>query len=175
MNAFFDIDTQIDFLFPAGALYAPGAELLIPTIAALNRYAVEHGIALISTVDAHSENAEEFKVWPPHCVLGTVGQLKPTATLVGDKQILFPKNEIDPFSNPAFIPLLDSLGIEECTVYGVITEYCVKQAALGLLATGRKVRLLTDAIHPLSEIAANETLAAIRSAGGVCETAAIYS
>ena len=31
---FFDVDTQIDFLFPAGSLYVPGAEKLIPTVAA---------------------------------------------------------------------------------------------------------------------------------------------
>ena len=29
MKAFFDIDTQIDFLFPAGSLYVPGAERLL--------------------------------------------------------------------------------------------------------------------------------------------------
>ena len=170
MNAFFDIDTQIDFLFPAGALYAPGAERLVPTIAKLNRYAVEHGIALISTVCAHPEDAEEFRVWPPHSVLGTIGQLKPAATLVGEKQILFPKNELDPFSNPDLIPLLDSLGIEECTVYGVLTEHCVRHAAMGLLKTGRKVRLLTDAIHHLNETAAREVIAGFQAAGGICET-----
>src|SRR4051794_22817718 len=170
MNAFFDIDTQIDFLFPAGALYAPGAERLLPTIAKLNRYAVDYAITLISTVCAHPENAEEFRVWPPHCVLGTVGQSKPAATLVGEKQILFPKNQLDPFSNPDFIPLLDSLGIEECTVYGVLTEYCVKHAAMGLLKTGRKVRLLTDAIHHLDEAAASEMLAGFTASGGTCET-----
>ena len=48
MQAFFDIDTQIDFLYPAGAIYAPGAEKLIPAIKALNTYAVSNGIALIS-------------------------------------------------------------------------------------------------------------------------------
>ena len=38
-TAFFDVDTQIDFLYPAGALYVPGAERIVPAIAALNRYA----------------------------------------------------------------------------------------------------------------------------------------
>ena len=31
-TVFFDIDTQIDFLYPAGALYVPGAERLLPLI-----------------------------------------------------------------------------------------------------------------------------------------------
>ena len=42
-TAFFDIDTQIDFLFPAGSLYVPGAERLIPTLSRLNHYAAAHG------------------------------------------------------------------------------------------------------------------------------------
>ena len=77
MKAFFDIDTQIDFVFPGGALYGPGAERVIPAVAALNRYAGEHGIPLISTMCAHPEDAREFRVWPPHCVVGTMGQKKP--------------------------------------------------------------------------------------------------
>ena len=31
-TVFFDIDTQIDFLYPAGALYVPGAERILPEI-----------------------------------------------------------------------------------------------------------------------------------------------
>ncbi len=67
MKAFFDIDTQLDFMFPGGALYGPGAERLISAITTLNQYAGNHKIPLISTTDAHPENAAEFRVWPPHC------------------------------------------------------------------------------------------------------------
>ena len=35
-TAFIDVDTQIDFMFPAGALYVPGAELVLPQVATLN-------------------------------------------------------------------------------------------------------------------------------------------
>ena len=90
-TVFFDVDTQIDFLFPAGALYVPGAEHIIPNIARLNRYAAENGIPLVSTVDAHTENDPEFAAWPPHCIVGTVGQQKPASTLVG--QIFLEKQD----------------------------------------------------------------------------------
>jgi len=70
-TVFFDVDTQLDFLLPAGALYAPGAERIIPTIARLNRWAGEHSIAVVSTMDAHAENDPEFARWRPHCVVGT--------------------------------------------------------------------------------------------------------
>src|ERR1700683_5504186 len=80
-TVFFDVDTQIDFMYPAGALYVPGAENVVGEIAALKRFADSQGIPLVSTMDAHSEDDPEFRVWPPHCVVGTAGQLKPEATL----------------------------------------------------------------------------------------------
>lgn len=167
MKAFIDIDTQIDFVFPAGALYAPGAEGVIPKVAALNRYAAKHGIPVISSMCAHTENAEEFKVWPPHCILDTVGQKKPAATLLASGQYFIEKNELDIFSSAEFVPLLEKLGVDECYVYGVLTEYCVKCAIMGLLQTGRKVHLVTDAIHHLDAQAAAAVIAEFVAAGGI--------
>ena len=43
-SVFFDIDTQIDFLYPAGALYVPGAERILPAIEHLNHYAAARSI-----------------------------------------------------------------------------------------------------------------------------------
>src|SRR5688572_33098551 len=87
-TVFLDIDTQIDFMFPAGALYVPGAEQVLPAICRLNAYAVENHIPLISTMDAHSENDVEFLNWPPHCVVGTEGQKKPQGTVFGTPTIV---------------------------------------------------------------------------------------
>jgi nicotinamidase/pyrazinamidase len=111
---------------------------------------------------AHPEDAEEFKDWPPHCIVGTFGQNKPAATLLekrvvipntpagvdvtGAQQIIVEKDNIDAFTNPNFLRLLDKLEIDECEVYGVFMDYCVKAAVLGLLKTGRKVRLVTEAV-----------------------------
>jgi nicotinamidase/pyrazinamidase len=53
-TVFFDVDSQLDFLYPAGALYVPGAERIVPAIARLNRFAGERGIPVISTMDAHA-------------------------------------------------------------------------------------------------------------------------
>lgn len=170
-KAFFDIDTQIDFLYPAGALYAPGAEKLIPVVKALNTFASLKGIPLISTTCAHTEDAAEFQVWPPHCILGTAGQLKPAATLVPN-QIILEKNELDLFSNPELPGMLERLHVQECFVYGLLTEYCVKCAVMGLLKTGRQVKLVTDAITHLSPEAGQAVIAEFRAAGGECVTAA---
>jgi len=166
--AFFDIDTQIDFLFPAGALYVPGAERLIPALSRLNHHAAAHGIPLVSSTCSHSEDDPEFHDWPPHCVAGTVGQLKPAETLLEkrDQQILFEKNQLDITASPHFQPLLTRLGVDGYVVYGVVTEYCVRFAALALLATGKPVTLITDAIQTLSPEASENTIREFTARGG---------
>ena len=48
-TVFFDIDTQLDFMYPAGALHVPGSEKIVEQIAALNRFAgAQNGIPLVS-------------------------------------------------------------------------------------------------------------------------------
>lgn len=167
MTAYFDIDTQIDFLYPAGALYGRGAERVIPAVAELNRYASGHAIPLISSMCAHPEDSREFKVWPPHCVVGTVGQLKPPATIVANQTIV-EKDDLDLFSNPTVLPLLGELGIDDCVVYGVFTEYCVKCAVIGLLQAGRKVSLVTRATAHLSDAEGEKVIRDFVAAGGRC-------
>ncbi len=181
-TVFFDIDTQIDFMFPAGALYVPGAEGIVSAVAGLNRFAAEHGIVVVSTVDAHAENDAEFLSWPPHCVAGCNGQRKPASTLlesglvvssdagwvgaVSARQILLEKQTFDCFSNPNLPGLLDQLGADRYVVYGVVTEICVKFAAFGLLRTGARVEIAVDAVRSLRGEAADAMLGEFRAAGG---------
>ena len=187
-TAFFDIDTQIDFLFPAGALYVPGAERLLPAIAALNRHAAAHGHPLVSDVDAHTEDDPEFRVWPPHCVAGTAGQMNPAETLLdgrvvipnrtvdvdvaGARQIIFEKQELNPFTNPNIHALLAALGADEYVVYGVVTEYCVRCTLLGLLDTGKPVTLVTGAVETLRREDSDRTIREFTARGGRLATVA---
>ena len=163
-TVFFDVDTQIDFMFPAGALYVPGAETILDRVAALNRHAMANGIPLISTMDAHSEDDPEFATYPHHCVAGTLGQRKPAATMVG--QIVLEKQKLDCFTNPKLLPMLGQLGAERCVVYGVVTEICVKLAATGLLTSGRRVEVVTDAVRSLSDAAASKWIEEFVGSGG---------
>ena len=177
-TVFFDVDTQIDFMFPAGALYVPGAERILPAVGQLNRFAAANGIVVISTVDAHRENDEEFLHWPPHCVAGCNGQRKPAQTLLESRtqQILLEKQKLDCFSSPKLPGLLAELGAARYVVYGVVTEICVKLAAFGLLKTGARVEIVSNAVRSLSSDAAEAMLAEFRAAGGlVTEVGAILS
>lgn len=162
-TAFLDIDTQIDFLFPAGALYVPGAERIVDRLAALNSYAVAHSIPLVSTVCAHEENDPEFRRFRPHCVIGTVGQQKPSALLVGQR--IFEKRTTDLFAAPGAEQLIAELNADHFVVYGVVTEICVKAAALGLLQRDKCVTLVSDAIAGLDPAAAQAFLRDVTGRG----------
>ncbi|MGA2273508.1 MAG: isochorismatase family cysteine hydrolase [Bryobacteraceae bacterium] len=185
-TVFFDIDTQLDFVSPAGALYAPGAERVIAVVARLNRHAASSGIVLVSTTDAHAENDAEFAQWPPHCVAGTLGQRKPQATLIeksvvvpnrgglpdtaGAAQIIVEKQTVDVFETRTIAPLLERLGADRFVVYGVVTEVCVWHAARGLLRLGKPVTIATDAVQALRPEAGERALAELRAAGATLAT-----
>jgi nicotinamidase/pyrazinamidase len=185
---FFDIDTQLDFLYPAGALYVPKAERIVPAVVRLNRHAAAHGIPVISTTDAHTEDDPEFRVWPHHCVTGTLGQRKAEATLLdrrvvipnrdcvldlgGARQIVVEKQTVDVFQAPNLARVVEALDGGECVVYGVVTEICVAYAVRGLLRSGRRVTVVTDAIETLRSEDSERALSEFRSAGAALSTVA---
>ena len=180
-TVFFDVDTQIDFLYPAGALYVPGAERIEGALSRLTRYAGENSIAVISTMDAHAEDDPEFRDWPPHCVAGTLGQHKLNPTLLdrrvvvplasGDyrvqdsPQVIIEKQSLDCFTNPNLEAVLRELGADRYVVYGVVTEYCVRFAAQGLLKAGKRVEIVKDAVQTLKADDGERTLNDLLSAG----------
>ena len=185
-TVFLDVDTQIDFLFPAGSLYVPGAEEIVPNLAVLTCHALARGHQIISTTDAHSEDDPEFKVWKSHCVAGTVGQHKAAATLSERplvlastsgalepltvqlpqaKQIIIEKQMLDCFSNPNLKPLLKALHADRFVVYGVATEYCVRCALAGLVELGKPVYLVTDAIRGINSAASREVISSFEAQG----------
>lgn len=173
-TVFVDVDTQLDFMIPSGALYVPGAEELIPTIARLNRFAADHGIPVLSTVDAHSENDPEFSIWPPHCVRGTTGQHKVAGTLI-DKypaQFVFEKQTVEFGSTAPFLAEIERLGADRFVVYGVVTEHCVRSAASGLLKAAKRVEVVTDAIRSIDEQAGAQVLSQLHAAGATLTTSA---
>ena len=183
-TVFFDVDTQLDFLYPAGALYVPGAENIVQNLRNLTCYAAGHSLQVISTADAHTEDDAEFKVWKPHCIAGTTGQQKCSATLLAGRQtlttapdqdlgpfreavqIVVEKQMLDCFSNVNLRPLLGLVAADRYVVYGVVSEYCVQCASLGLLATGARVELVSDAIQCLDATAERELIQQFCSRGG---------
>jgi len=182
-TVFLDIDSQRDFLYPAGALYVPGAERIVAAIARLNRFAAAQGMPVISTSDAHTEDDPEFQVWPHHCVAGTWGQQKAGSTLLarrivipnressraevrGAQQIVIEKQTVDAFRSANLGPILEALGADR------YVEICVYYAVRGLLETGRPVVVVSDAIESLKPADGQKAIAEMCGRGAMVAPAA---
>ena len=179
------VDVQVDFLLPDGKLYVPGAEKLIPNIQRLVDVARRNGAPLISSGDRHSPDDPEFKVFPAHCVRGTRGaeivpeglahkictlpngpEIQLPHNLLDHQQILIEKQTLDVFDNPHAEKVLERLPLDaEFLVFGVVTEYCVRCAASGLLNRGRRVYIISDAIEHLNSAAGSQTIDELTAAG----------
>jgi nicotinamidase/pyrazinamidase len=182
---FWEVDAQADFMLPGGKLYVPGAENIIPNIQRLVRGATDAGIFLVSSGDAHPEGDPEFARFPPHCLRGTSGARIIPEGLAGNSrtipndpsqplpqdilrspQVLIEKQTLDVFDNPRTSELVERLGADaEYVVFGVVTEYCVRCAAKGLLERGRKVSVVKDAIETLDAAAGSKSNAELQALG----------
>jgi nicotinamidase/pyrazinamidase len=186
---FWDVDTQADFMLPGGKLYVPGAEKLIPNLNRLTDQARKDRVFLVSDACVHAPDDPEFQRFPPHCVRGTPGaEIIPEtiaerflilpnrreATVPKDlspyQQVILEKQTLDVFDNPHTETVIERLkeftdADAEFVVFGVVTEYCVRCAAKGLLDRGRRVSLVQDAIQTLKAEDGKNALAEMTSLG----------
>jgi nicotinamidase/pyrazinamidase len=186
---FWEVDTQVDFMLPGGRLYVPGAEKLLPELRRLTDAARHGEVFLVSDACVHEPNDPEFQRFPPHCLRGTRGAAIVPEALAGKvlsipnragaeipseffgvQQIVLEKQTLDVFDNPNTVVVLERLrgftdDDAEFVVFGVVTEYCVRCAAKGLLARGRRVSLVSDAIATLKATDGDKALAELSGIG----------
>jgi len=182
---FWEVDPQADFMLPGGKLYVPGAERLLPNIRKLTNAAREGRVFLVSHGCFHANDDPEFKTFPPHCIKGTSGaEFVPEALtdrvlqvpndaaaslphdLLAYQQILLEKQTLDIFESRHAGELLQRLEADaEFVVFGVVTEYCVRFAAKGLIERGRRVSIVQDAIETLNPEDGQRTVAELQTLG----------
>ena len=182
---FWEVDAQADFMLPGGKLYVPGAEKLLPNIRRLTDAARQGRVFLVSHGCYHTKDDPEFAIFPPHCVQGTPGSnLVPealtekvvtlpnqaAASLPSDlsryQQILLEKQTLDIFESRHADELVNRLGANvEFVVFGVVTEFCVRFAAKGLLERGRRVSVVQDAIETLNSEDGKRAVAELQALG----------
>jgi nicotinamidase/pyrazinamidase len=182
---FWEVDTQADFMLPGGKLYVPGAEKLLPNIRRLTDAARQGRVFLVSHGCYHPQDDPEFATFPPHCIKGTAGaevvpealtdrvisvSNEPAAALPPDlspyQQILLEKQTLDIFASRHADGLVERLDRDaEFVVFGVVTEYCVRFAAKGLLERGRRVSVVSDAIETLKVEDGKRTISELQALG----------
>lgn len=191
---FFDIDTQHDFMDESGALAVPAAAAIKPNLERLLRLAGERQFATISSRCAHEPGDAEFEIFPPHCLEGMPGAERifaalpalprsevavdappdRSAVIEAGQHYVVKKKAFDLFSN-AWLNDLRVRGVfanQECVVFGVATDYCVRAAALGLAEAGARVLLVEDAVRGVAPDTTAQTLVEMRAAGVVFTTTA---
>jgi nicotinamidase/pyrazinamidase len=168
------VDFQNDFC-PGGALAVPGGDEIADRLNLLG--ASSDYDLVVATRDWHPPDhgsfAEQGGPWPVHCVAGTPGaELHPAL----DRE---PIDEIvdkgqDPgtegysgFEATGLETLLRDRGIDQVTVVGLATDYCVKNTALDALREGFAVTVDSNAVRGV-EVEPGDSeraLAELRAAG----------
>ncbi len=121
-----------------GALSSPRVTAIIPNVVRLLKRLSALGVPtsqIAFVQDAHSENAEEFGAYPPHCVVGT-GE----AEAVRELQALtdwgqyrhFQKNSIASHTSEGFNGWLDAQDVDTIIAVGDVTDLCLFTLALHL-------------------------------------------
>ncbi len=172
--AFYNVDTQVDFMESYGTLYVPGAESIRATLFKITQYAKENNITVVNTSDFHEEDTPEFSdspdfitTFPPHCVQGRHGfeyieETTPEPPFVVYKSheevrgeilncrnIILRKNQFDVFKGNYMTETVVNSMPEIAIVYGVATNYCVNFVVEGLLRHGKRVYVVKDAIKEI--------------------------
>jgi nicotinamidase/pyrazinamidase len=179
---FWNVDTQIDFVYPRGKLYVPGAEELRPQWKKLTQLAREKSMRVVNTADYHYSNSAELdsspdfvNTFPEHCMANTRGadyikETDPEDPVVFDwdkeylitpelfdrekyRNFIIRKDAFDVFAGNSLTDLiLRYLDPETVVVYGLTTNVCVDGAVKGLNKRVKNVYVVEDAIKELPNI-----------------------
>ena len=179
---FWNVDTQIDFVYPRGKLYVEGAEELRQQWKELTQLAKDKAIRVVNTADYHYANSPELdanpdfvNTFPEHCMANTRGadyirETDPEDPLIFDwdkeylitpelfaqdksRNFIIRKDAFDVFDgNPMTETILKQLNPETVVVYGVTTNVCVDAAVKGLVKRVNRVIVVEDAIKELPNI-----------------------
>ena len=148
-DALIIVDYQNDFARPDGALSVPAGEEVADHINALARSGDYE--LVFATRDWHPPDHGSFEAqggpWPVHCVQGTDGAALHPALDTAPIDTIVDKGQ-DPgtdgysgFDGTGLAERLRDDGVDQLTVVGLATDYCVKNTALDALREGFAVRV----------------------------------
>jgi nicotinamidase/pyrazinamidase len=147
------VDFQNDFTPPGGALAVPEGDTIAERLNALAGSG-EFDL-VVATRDWHPPDhgsfAEQGGPWPVHCVAGTAGaELHPALDTAPIDELVDKGQDPDTegysgFEGTRLDALLRDRGIDQVTVAGLATDYCVKNTALDALRAGFQVTVDTTA------------------------------
>jgi nicotinamidase/pyrazinamidase len=178
-HAIIVVDCQFDFTV-AGSLPVPKADG--QWICEINTFLVAmHTIRsrkslILATKDWHPEDHCSFATWPPHCIYHTAGAGLVTSENLFDHIIYKGTNpKYDSYSgfkddsglSTGLAEYLRGNGIEDLTVFGLATDYCVKATVLDALTHGFRVGVKLDLCRGVAEETTAEAIANMKEKGAI--------
>ena len=169
------VDFQNDFC-PGGALPVPDGDAIADRVTEL----LESGRfdLVVATRDWHPADHASFKEqggpWPPHCVQGTPGaELHPAVDRSKvDAVVDVGAGQADEgysgFEKSALARILRDNDVDEVTVVGLATDYCVRATALDALREGFAVTVDRAGVRGIDVEAgdSDRALGEVSAAGG---------
>ena len=170
IKALLIVDVQNDFC-PGGALAVTDGDQVVPVINQL----IDQFDVVCASKDWHPDQTIHFDRWPVHCVANTPGaDFHPQLNQDPIDQILFKgtSNRDDGYSafeatNINLTQWLKQKGVEELTIVGLATDYCVKASALDAVDQGFQVVVKQEAIRAVNLLPndGNKALNEMKQAG----------
>src|SRR5258708_13683946 len=158
------VDPQNDFC-PGGSLPVADGDAVMPVLNAWATAAQRARVPIFVSRDWHPLRTTHFKefggVWPPHCVMGTLGAHfhpdlhLPTKAVVVSKGMGETEDAYSAFNardeaRVSLASLLEQSGIRHLYMGGLATDYCVRSSALDALDQNLRVTLIRDGMRAVN-------------------------
>ncbi|MDF1565139.1 MAG: isochorismatase family protein [Deltaproteobacteria bacterium] len=181
--AFIGIGLQEDHIGERPALPLEGAGKVRDAARRLVSHARGKGLPLLVTADTHADDDVIFESFPHHCVPGTSGHAlwselelgeptrvrseDPAPSLDGATAVVIESSDHRRglFQNLHADTVVAQLDAELYVVFGGPVEADLRGAVMGLLARGKKVAVVSDALAFLDGERASSHLAAMSASG----------
>ena len=150
-NAVLVIDMLRGFLEEGYPLYCGGrARRIIPNIERLLEQELAQGSAVFFICDHHTPDDPEFKMFPPHCIDGTI-EAEVIPELASYQGEVIPKRRFSGFFGTTLEEKLKKLKPEKLIVCGVCTNICVMHTVADTRNRDYQVEVPVDCVASFDE------------------------
>ncbi len=134
-----------------GALSSEHVLNMLPNVVELNEKTLDYNKVFI--LDSHDKNAEEFKTYPPHCIIGTKeDELVDELVKYTKGNTIIRKNSTNAIHVEELVHIIDNNKYYNFIVIGDVTDICVMQFALALKTYKNEKNMESRVVVPYSMI-----------------------
>ena len=145
------VDMLNDFTLDGAPLKVEENKKVIPNIKFLLDKERVLGTPIVYVCDSHTENDNEFEIWPKHCVKGTRGAQIVDELSPKESDFIVKKTTYDGFFRTSLDDLLKSLGVDCLIITGCVINICILYTASSAVLRGYKVEIPLNCVSALDD------------------------